>query len=204
MKRFGGLMPRCEVEREETLYDQFDRRVMIQAGPNGWSIIWSDGAANWDDNVATTEENFNIARNAAVDLVGELTEKVNINDVDCDEFDDECCEECCDDECIDEETDDDDDCIVEVEFTDEEIENITKRASAIGMSFEDYVIAKALGKDPEVDKLIEYFQKLADYVKKVHAEGEFNDETDETFNDIIKKIDEVQDCIRLRLNKLKE
>ena len=60
MERFFGMMPSDEVEIEkvfkETPTSVF--RHTIQAGPNGWSIICSDGSASFNDESIGTEENF--------------------------------------------------------------------------------------------------------------------------------------------------
>lgn len=59
MERIFGKMPSNEVEeegcfRESDTEDQF----LIQAGPNGWSAVWEDGTSIFEDNKATTDENF--------------------------------------------------------------------------------------------------------------------------------------------------
>lgn len=73
MLRFNGMMPVNDIEKEETFKDSFGLNVIIQAGPLGWSIIYSDGSAKWKDENITTEENFNNAFKIAEVELGTLT-----------------------------------------------------------------------------------------------------------------------------------
>ena len=77
MKRFFGMMPSDEIEREERFKDKNDLAVVIQAGKNGWTIIYADGGSEYRDKTCSTEENFNEAYNIAKDRLGEL-KNVNI------------------------------------------------------------------------------------------------------------------------------
>ena len=77
MKRFFGMMPTSEVEIEKRYKDKNDHKITIQAGPNGWSILWADGGSTWKDEENSADENFNIALKAAEEAVGTLTE-VNV------------------------------------------------------------------------------------------------------------------------------
>ena len=72
MKRFMGMMPTNEIEREENFKNQDDLKIKIQAGPNGWTILYSDGERKYKDNTCSTEENFNEAYETAVKDLGEL------------------------------------------------------------------------------------------------------------------------------------
>ena len=72
MKRFMGMMTSNEIEREENFKDQNDLKIKIQAGPNGWTILYADGASTYRDNTCSTEENFNEAYETAVKDLGEL------------------------------------------------------------------------------------------------------------------------------------
>lgn len=74
MNRLFGLMPNNETVIERTFIDQNNLTVMIQAGPNGWSIIYSDYSSKYNDEKSTTEENFNKAFKIAEDDLGTLTE----------------------------------------------------------------------------------------------------------------------------------
>ena len=101
MKRFFGMMPTNEVEIEKKYKDKNDYNVTIQAGPNGWTVLWADGGSSWKDEENTAEENFNTALKVAEEAVGTLTEvtlPVAYNVVEAgetcdeDESDGECCE----------------------------------------------------------------------------------------------------------------
>lgn len=61
MNRFFGMMPSSEIEIEKRFKDDNGLFVTIQAGPNGWTILWADGGSTYKDEVHTAEENFNIA-----------------------------------------------------------------------------------------------------------------------------------------------
>lgn len=74
MNRMFGMMPSAEIEIEKTYKDESGLKVRIQAGKNGWTIIWADGGTTYKDEVHTAEENFNIALEQATKDVGELVE----------------------------------------------------------------------------------------------------------------------------------
>lgn len=78
MKRFFGMMPSSEVEKEKTYKDDIGLKITIQAGPHGWSILYADSSSEYEDNDSSTENNFNKALEVAKDHLGELTE-VNDN-----------------------------------------------------------------------------------------------------------------------------
>ena len=73
MKRIFGMMPSSEVEREETYRDNSNYKLLIQAGPHGWTVIYVDGSTNYKDEEGTTEENFQKAYKVADEAVGPLT-----------------------------------------------------------------------------------------------------------------------------------
>ena len=60
MKRMFGVMPQSEVAAEKTFScgPESWNKVTIQAGPNGWSILYADGSSTFRDIVAPTEENL--------------------------------------------------------------------------------------------------------------------------------------------------
>ena len=58
MKRIFGLMPSSEVELRKYYKDDRGIQILIQAGPNGWTIIYGDSSTEYEDVVSTTEENF--------------------------------------------------------------------------------------------------------------------------------------------------
>ena len=55
------MMPTEEIRKERHYKCKDGGTIIVQAGPNGWSVIWSDHGSNFKDNEATTEENFQIA-----------------------------------------------------------------------------------------------------------------------------------------------
>lgn len=78
MNRFFGMMPSSEIEIEKRFKDDNGLFVTIQAGPNGWTILWADGGSTYKDEVHTAEENFNIALEEAkkhLNLVEDTTSK---------------------------------------------------------------------------------------------------------------------------------
>lgn len=72
MQRFFGMMPASEVERRESFLDKYDTRVMIDAGPNGWTVRYCDGSSQYKDETKTTDENFQTAYEVANEAVGPL------------------------------------------------------------------------------------------------------------------------------------
>lgn len=76
MNRMFGLMPVNEIEKEIEYKDSNDLHVIIQAGPNGWSIIYADHSSEWDDVKDTTDKNFEKAYAIAEIKLGKLT-KIN-------------------------------------------------------------------------------------------------------------------------------
>ena len=73
MRRLFGMMPQSEIKREEQFKDKDGLKVIIQAGPNGWTIIWADGGSTYKDIESSTDENFNTAYKEVVDSLGEIT-----------------------------------------------------------------------------------------------------------------------------------
>ena len=61
MKRFFGMMPRSEIETEKKYDTGNGMYITIQAGPNGWTIIYADGGTQYKDIEATTEDNLEAA-----------------------------------------------------------------------------------------------------------------------------------------------
>lgn len=62
MKRFMGMMPSREVEKEKSFRVGVGQlKVRIQAGKNGWTILYADSSSEYKDVVDTTENNFNAA-----------------------------------------------------------------------------------------------------------------------------------------------
>lgn len=64
MKRFFGMMPQSEVEKKQTFKVGIDKlKVNIEAGKNGWTILYAYGSSDYKDIVDTVENNFNDALN---------------------------------------------------------------------------------------------------------------------------------------------
>ena len=74
MNRMFGLMPRNEVEKERSFKDPNGLTITIQAGPNGWTIIYADYSSRYADVESTTEENFDTAFKTVEHELGILTE----------------------------------------------------------------------------------------------------------------------------------
>lgn len=72
MKRFFGMMPCDEIEREERYLDKYNYKIIIQAGPNGWSILYADGSSQYKDETKSTDDNFKEAYENATESLGEL------------------------------------------------------------------------------------------------------------------------------------
>lgn len=79
MKRFMGMMPSDEVTIEKSYKDEDGHNVMVQAGPNGWTILFADGGAMCRDIEANSEDNFNEAYTEAERNVGTLTLDDTVN-----------------------------------------------------------------------------------------------------------------------------
>lgn len=56
MNRFSGMMPVDEVEIEKTFVDESGLKATVQAGKNGWTVLWGDGSSNYDDIEDTAEK----------------------------------------------------------------------------------------------------------------------------------------------------
>lgn len=75
MKRFFGMMPSDEIAIEKEYKTDDSYKITIQAGPNGWSVLYPDGSSYWGDAENTTEENFKTAYDSATTQFGVLTEE---------------------------------------------------------------------------------------------------------------------------------
>lgn len=75
MKRFFGMMPVDEIERTEHFVDDCGLPVLIDAGPNGWTVRFADMSSKYKDESIGTEANFKNAYDVAVESVGKLTPK---------------------------------------------------------------------------------------------------------------------------------
>ena len=45
MNRFFGMMPSSEIEVSKTFKDDFGLRISIDAGKNGWTIMYADSSS---------------------------------------------------------------------------------------------------------------------------------------------------------------
>ena len=58
MNRFFGMMPSSEVQISKTFKDRNGRKIIIDAGKNGWTIMWADHSSDYKDVEDTAENNF--------------------------------------------------------------------------------------------------------------------------------------------------
>lgn len=61
MNRFFGMMPSSEVKKQKKFVDDLGLKITIQAGENGWTILYADHSSEYADVVDTVENNFNKA-----------------------------------------------------------------------------------------------------------------------------------------------
>lgn len=62
MKRFFGMMPRSEVEVEKFYSDGIGiSQIAIEAGPKGWTVMFADRSAEYNDCEDTVENNLQAA-----------------------------------------------------------------------------------------------------------------------------------------------
>lgn len=91
MKRFFGMMPVSEIERTEHFVDEYGMLVLIDAGPNGWTVRFADMSSEYKDESIGTEANFGNAYKVAVECVGKLTPEPKEEEFDevCEESEDD-------------------------------------------------------------------------------------------------------------------
>lgn len=61
MNRFFGMMPASEVKMSRTFVDDLNLKITIDAGENGWTILYADSSSEYKNIEDTTENNFNSA-----------------------------------------------------------------------------------------------------------------------------------------------
>lgn len=61
MKRFFGMMPSDEIKIQKTFADDLGLKIKIQAGENGWTILYADNSSEYADVVDKSLNNFNAA-----------------------------------------------------------------------------------------------------------------------------------------------
>ena len=76
MKRFFGMMPSTEIEIEKYYKDEDGYKITIQAGKNGWTIIYADHSTDFKDIISSANKNFEEAYNLAVNRLGTLTDYI--------------------------------------------------------------------------------------------------------------------------------
>lgn len=62
MKRFMGMMPSKDVDKEQNFkVGTLKLKVTIQSGSKGWTILYADGSSEYEDVEDTVENNYNKA-----------------------------------------------------------------------------------------------------------------------------------------------
>jgi len=75
MNRFFGMMPSSEVKIEKQFRVGVGQlKVTIQAGENGWTILYADSSSEYNDVVDTTENNFNKALSVLKTHFGDINQ----------------------------------------------------------------------------------------------------------------------------------
>lgn len=73
MNRFMGMMPSSEIDKEETFKVGISQlKVTIQAGKNGWTILYADSSSDYEDTVDTVDNNFKKALNVLKNNFGDI------------------------------------------------------------------------------------------------------------------------------------
>ena len=72
MERFFGLMPSDKIEISEHYCDENELELIIEAGREGWTIIYADNSTEYEDTFDTADINFTKAYNRAVEVLGRL------------------------------------------------------------------------------------------------------------------------------------
>ena len=58
MHRLFGMMPTSEVVIQKIYRDAIDLRIIVEAGPHGYTVIYADGSTKYKDIDDTPENNF--------------------------------------------------------------------------------------------------------------------------------------------------
>lgn len=72
MKRFMGMMPSTEIKKESRFKDKTHSKIIIQAGENGWTVLYADGSSQYKDITQDVDKNFKEAYEIANSALGEL------------------------------------------------------------------------------------------------------------------------------------
>lgn len=62
-----------KLKKSESFVDKNNHTITIDAGPNGWTIMWADKSTTYKDVKKSTTENFEDAVKTAKNIVGDLT-----------------------------------------------------------------------------------------------------------------------------------
>ena len=82
MKRLFGMMSMMsakEIEVSNIYDDGYGKKVTIDAGPNGWSILLADGSSKYKDESKGTEANLAEAEKIAKGFFPDLRKIVDIS-----------------------------------------------------------------------------------------------------------------------------
>ena len=55
------MMPSSEIEVSKTFKDDLGLKIRVEAGKNGWTIMYADSSSEYKDVEDTTENNFQSA-----------------------------------------------------------------------------------------------------------------------------------------------
>ena len=59
-----GMMPSSEIEVSKTFKDDLGLKIRVEAGKNGWTIIYADGSSEYKDIKDMFDNNFQAALKA--------------------------------------------------------------------------------------------------------------------------------------------
>ena len=65
-----------ELRDDDIIFDVDGYKIIIQAGKNGWTIIYADYSTDFKDIISSANKNFEEAYNLAVNRLGTLTETI--------------------------------------------------------------------------------------------------------------------------------
>lgn len=65
MKRFMGMMPSDCIEIRKNFKDENGLKVHIDAGSEGWTVIYGDGSTEYADVEVSSEDNYKAAYESA-------------------------------------------------------------------------------------------------------------------------------------------
>lgn len=73
LDRYYGRLREKDLEIKKYYKDKYGLTVIIEAGPHGWTIVYTDQTNCAKDEELPSEENFANAYKTAVGWLGELT-----------------------------------------------------------------------------------------------------------------------------------